>query len=126
VRRARGMTLLEVLVAVVVCGAGIAVVAGGVSAAVRGEAYAGDRVRAADQLDLLLARLESGELALEAAEGELPDAGPPALRWEVEVASGDLEGLTVATATVLWERHGVERRLAVARSFFVDPLTGTR
>lgn len=125
-RRRAGMTLLEVLVAVVVCGAGVAVIAGGVSAGVRGEAYAGDRTRAADQLDLLLAQLESGELPLESAAGDLPDAGDPPLRWEVDVEQGDLEGLQVARVTVLWDRYGSERRLSVARSFFVDPLTGTR
>ncbi len=122
----RGVTLVEVLIAVVLCGAGLAVVATGISGAIRAEAYSDDLVRAADHLDLLLARLESGELELSDDVGDLAEDGAPDLIWTVEVGAGDLEGLQVARVTVGWRRHGVDRELVCERAFFIDPQAGTR
>ncbi len=124
--RRAGMTLVEVLVAVVLCGAGLAVVASGASGAIRAEAYAGDLARAADHLELLLARLESGELELQSAEGDFAEDGAADLAWAVDVTPGDLEGLQVATVAVAWTRYGTPRELVCQRTFFVDPLSGTR
>jgi Tfp pilus assembly protein PilV len=123
----KSMTLIEVLVAVVVCGAGLAVVAGGVAAAVRAEAHAGQMTRAADHADLVLQRILSGEQALEAASGDFSDEGAADLRWEVEVdtpTETQTEGLQSVTVGVGWTAPGGERSLSVTRWIFVDPLAG--
>jgi prepilin-type N-terminal cleavage/methylation domain-containing protein len=123
----RGLTLIEVLVAVVLCGAGLSVVAGGVAAAVRAEAYAADLTRAADHVDLVLARLESQELSLETASGDFSEDGEDDLTWEVEVDTPQdvqTEGLNEVTVTVRWSRYEQERDLSVVRWVFLDPLQG--
>lgn len=123
-RRRRGLTLVEVLVAVVLCGAGLAVVAAGISSAIRGEAYAGNLSRAADHIELIMGRLESGVLLLENAEGDFSEDGAPDLTWDVRMDNTEVEGLQVATVTVYWESQGVQRDFSVPREFFVDPLIG--
>lgn len=121
------MTLIEVLVAVVVCGAGLSVVAGGVAAAVRAEAYAGQLTRATDHADLVLQRILSGEQALEAGSGDFSDQGSEDLRWEVAIdtpTETQTEGLQAITVAVGWTAPGGERSLSVTRWIFVDPLAG--
>jgi Tfp pilus assembly protein PilV len=122
--RRRGLTLVEVLVAVVVCGAGIAVVATGISACVRAEGYAGNLVRAADHAQLVLARVESGILPIQSAAGDFTDEGYTDLFWELEVDNTEVEGLQVLTVTIVWVSQGVEREFTVERQLFVDPLLG--
>lgn len=126
-RRVRGLTLIEVLVAVVLCGAGLAVVAGGVAASVRAEAYAADLTRAADFADVILARIESQELALEAASGDFTDDGDADVAWQVELDSPQdvqTEGLQILAVRIVWERYGVERDFLVERWIFSDPQAG--
>lgn len=120
----RGMTLVEVLVAVVVCGAGLAIAAAGVSAAVRAEGHAADLSRAAHHLELLLGRLEAGVLPLSDAEGTFADDGEPDLAWSVVCRPGEREALTDVQAAVRWTRLGTERELAVQRLLFIDPELG--
>lgn len=124
VRRTRGLTLVEVLVAVVLCGAGLAIASLGLAAAVRADGHAGDLSRAAHHVELLLARLESDELPLEASAGDFAADGAPDLRWEVAVASTQTEGLQEVTATVRWDTPAGERDLEVVRWIFVDPEVG--
>ena len=123
-RRRSALTLVEVLVAVVVCGAGIAVVATAVSACVRAEAYAGNLVRAADHAQLVLTRVESGILPIEAAAGDFTDEGHTDLFWELDVENTVVEGLQVLTVTIVWVSQGVERDYTVERQIFIDPLIG--
>lgn len=123
--RRLGVSLVEVLVAVVVCGAGISVIATGVSASVRGEAYAGDMTRAVDHVELLLARLESGEIPLEElpAKGDFSEDGAEDLSWSVELDTTDVENLGMATIKVTWTTHGIERDITLERWLFTDPLS---
>ena len=118
--------LQEILESVARVMPGIAIAATGVSAGIRAETYAEDRWLAADHADLLLARLESGELLLEDTAGTFAEDGTPQLSWQVEVTTTDVEGLQAATVTVRWTTHGVEREFAVERWFFVDPQAGER
>jgi type II secretory pathway pseudopilin PulG len=124
VTRARRLTLVEVLIAVVVCGAGISVVTLGVSTSVRAENRAGRLDRAAAYLDLLSTRLESEELNLEEAEGDFTDDGAEDLSWSIALAGTDREGLQQATLTVSWTEPSGEHELSLERLFFVDPLAG--
>jgi len=118
------MTLVEVLAAVVVCGAGIAVVAAALSSTVRGESYAGEVTRAADHADLVIARLGSLILPLEDARGDFEEDGSPDLRWAVEMGTTEVEALQSVTVTISWTSRGVERELTIERWIFVDPLLG--
>ncbi len=123
-RRRRGMTLIEVLVAVVVCGAGLAIAAAGVSAAVRAEGHAQDLSRAAAHLELLLGRLEAGVLPLSDAQGTFEEDGAPELSWQVVCRPGEREALTDVQATVRWTRLDAEREQSVQRLLFIDPEFG--
>lgn len=123
----RGLTLVEVLIAVVLCGAGLAVVAGGVAAAVRAESHAGQLTRAADHADLILQRMVSGELALESSVGDFSEEGAADLRYLVEVDTPpetQTEGVQVIRVTVAWDAVQGERTLTVSRWIFLDPLQG--
>jgi hypothetical protein len=124
VKRRAGLTLIEVLVAVVVCGAGIAVVASAVAGTVRAEAYAANLVRAADHVELILARVESGILPIEPDSGDFAEDGEGDLSWELEVETTQVEGLKLLRVTVAWQSHGVDRDLTVERQLFMDPLVG--
>lgn len=120
------MTLVEVLVAVVVCGAGLALVSAGLSGAIRAEAYAADLDRAASHVQLLAARIDSGELELSDARGTFEAEGADDVSWEITTANADTDvsGLTSYTITIRWTRQGVQRDLSVERWVFVDPLVG--
>lgn len=123
-RSTTAMTLVEVLVAVVVCGAGLAIAAAGVSSAVRAEGHADDLSRAAAHLELLLARVEAGVLPLSDATGTFEEDGAPELSWSIVCRPGEREALTDVQATVRWTRLGAERELSVQRLLFVDPEYG--
>jgi Tfp pilus assembly protein PilV len=115
------MTLVEVLVAVVICGAALTIAAGGIAAALRADDAADDLARASSCMRLLLARLESGAVALEAGTGDFADDGEPGFTWEVTVEPGEVEGLTDCHLAVRWTRFNQERELDVSRLLFVDP-----
>lgn len=122
--RRPGMTLVEVLVAVVICGAGLAIAAAGVSSAVRAEGHAQDLSRAAAHLELLLGRLEAGVVPLSDATGTFEEDGAPELSWAITCRPGEREALTDIQASVRWTRLGVERELTVQRLLFIDPEYG--
>lgn len=122
--RARGhrrLTLIEVLVATVLCGAGLVVACLALSGVVTSEDGAAERVRAARALERLLARLEAEELLLTAARGDFTAEGEPWLRWEITVAPGQVEGLLELVLTTRWDTPRGEQALEVERAFFVDP-----
>jgi hypothetical protein len=120
------MTLVEVLVAVVVCGAGLVIAASAVAAALNAEGHADDLSRAATHLELLLGKVESGVVALEADEGDFTEEGAPELKWSITVEPGEREGLTDVQLSVKWTRLNQERDLTVTRLVFTDPNAGTQ
>ena len=123
--RARaGVTWVEVVVAVTLCGAGLAVVSTGLAAAVRAEGYAADHSRAARLLDLVLARIDAQVLDLADQDGDFTEEGAPEVRWEIETGTTTIENLQELTVTVRWDEPGGEREVSVVRQVFVDPLAG--
>ena len=121
---ARGFTLVEVLVALVLCSAGIVVVSGAISQCVLSDGKAGELELAADLMEGLLAQLSSGEVELSSGSGTFDDVGYPEVRWSVEVDPGEIEGLVEARCAVLWTSTTGERSLELQRSYFLDPIAG--
>lgn len=117
-----GLTLIEVLVATVLCGAGLVVACLALGGVVRSEDGAAQRVLAARALDRLMARVEAEELPLTPDKGDFGAEGEPWLRWEITVGAGEVEGLQELTFTVRWTTPRGELSLDVQRAFFVDPL----
>ncbi|MEZ6187026.1 MAG: prepilin-type N-terminal cleavage/methylation domain-containing protein [Planctomycetota bacterium] len=122
--RARGLTLIEVLVALVVCTAGLVVVSGAISQCLLVDGRAGEMEQAADLMEVLLAQLGSGELELSSQSGDFADQGYAEVRWALQVDPGQLEGLVETTCTVSWTTPAGDRSFEVQRSFFLDPLAG--
>lgn len=117
----RSFTLVEVLVATVLCGAGLAVACMALAGLVRDEDGAGERVRAARAAERVMARLEGAELDLVAARGNCAAEGEPWLAWEVTVGAGEVQGLNEVQVTIGWDTPAGPRSFTLGRSFFVDP-----
>ena len=120
----RGLTLIEVLVALVLCTAGIVVVSGAISQCLLTEGRAAERELAADLLEGLLSQLSSGEQTLASASGTFEDVGFPEISWSVEVDPGEIEGLVEARCAVLWTSSTGPASLELQRSYFQDPIAG--
>lgn len=118
----RALTLIEVLVATVLCGAGLAIACMALAGLVRTEGGADERVRAARCLERVLARIEGEELPLEDQSGDCAAEGEPWLRWEVFVTPGAVEGLREVVVVAVWQTPTGEQSHSLTRSIFVDPL----
>jgi hypothetical protein len=120
-RRSRGVTLVEVLLAAVVCGAGLAVIAGAIATSIRTEVRADGMVRAARLLDLQLGRIEGGILPLQAASGTFEEEGEADVQWDIAVEPATVANLQQVTLTAEWLEGGDSRDLQLVRLIFVDP-----
>ncbi len=118
---ARGLTLVEVLVTAVVVGAGLALVAGALSASIRAEAHADNLVRISRLLDLQLGRLEGGVLAQQNATGDFTTDGAPDVTWSITVETTQTPNLNQVTIEADWDETGVKQDMEVVRLFYVDP-----
>ena len=117
----RGLALVEVLLAVVICAVGLVVAAQGVALALRLELSAANRECAAQLANRLLGELESGARALADARGDFAAEGKPGIDWRIEVRTTDIEGLREARITVTWEERRDVRAFELTRLFFSDP-----
>ncbi len=120
-----GVTLVEVLLASVVCGAGLAVILSAMSTSIRLEVNADLKVKAARFVELQLGRIESGALPLESAAGDFTEEGAPEFTWTVEVTEADQSNLSQVTVSVLWTEQGEPRDLDAVRLIFTDPDSAT-
>ncbi len=139
-RRDQGLTLIEVLIAVVVLTAGIVVVASGLTTALRAESWAEDEARAATVAGAILARMEAGELPIEETSGDVASDFPDDVPWqrydldadtqertpvtgdllyEITMATTDLEDFEEVTVTIAWTDGPTQRTLSVVRLFNV-------
>lgn len=87
-RRRSGLTLIEVVVAVTLLAAGVAVVAESLTAAIRTSGHCEDRLAATAIAESLLARLEAGEIEISDAAGDVALDYPDALPWWSEESDG--------------------------------------
>ena len=109
----RGFTLIEVLVALVVAVAAMAVISQGFSAGARGSVVSQNATRAALLAGQVITDYETGELAPSQADSRtFPEA--PEFAAETTVEASD-PGLLLVTVTVTWEEQGQERAYALTR-----------
>jgi len=107
-RRRRGLTLLEVIVAMTVLAVGIVGVVGAAAACLRGSEAAAAYSRAALLAEQVAAEYARQEMLEPGAEHGAFDELASGYAWEAQVASADDEGLYPLRVTVSWE-HGLRR-----------------
>lgn len=120
-RRDRGITLVEVLLAAVVVGAGLAVILSAMSTSIRAEMNADNKVKAARLLEVTLGRLEGGVLGAQSASGDFTEDGEPDFRWSTDAADTDTANLQQVTVTITWVEHGDEHTIDAVRLVYTDP-----
>jgi type II secretory pathway pseudopilin PulG len=119
--RSRGLTLVEVLLAAVVTGAGLAVVCEAITMSIRADIRADNMIRVARLLDLQVNRLEGGVLPIQAATGDFSDDGEADVTWNLAVDTTDTANLQQVTITATWIEHGEPHDLDVVRLMYTDP-----
>lgn len=121
VRGSRGLTLVEVLMATVVVGAGLALVASGLATSIRAEAHADNLVRVSRLIDLQIGRLEGGVLAVQNATGDFSLDGHPDVTWTITVGNTLTANLQQVTVEADWDEAGTAQSMQIARLFYQDP-----
>lgn len=113
--RRRGFTLIEVLVALVVMGAAVAVLAQGFVLGTRASERAQRKTVGAELASAKMAELEAGILAVHLSQaGEFADA--PGWSWEiVSTAATDAPGLYHVSVTARWSERGYEEPYTLVR-----------
>jgi len=121
--RRRGITLVEVLLAAVVCGAGLSVILSGIAATAKADIHAEALVRATRLLELELGRLEGGVVPLAAATGDFSLDGAPDVSWTIDVQPTDTTNLNAVTLTATWKenQNDDDRTFSIVRLIFQDP-----
>lgn len=113
--RSPGFTLLEVLLALVIMVAAIAVVAQGFTAGTRAATDAKSETVAGMLADLKMADLETGEASLtQGSSGTFADHDGYKYKIDVE-ADAAVSGLTKVTVTVSWGEGDEERSVSLHR-----------
>ena len=120
-RRDRGITLVEVLVASVVVGAGLATVLSAISTSVRADVFAENRVKAAHLIELQLGRIEGNVLPVSPGSGDFLADGESNFTYTIAVDDADQPNLQQITVAVQWTEQGNPRELSVIRLIFNDP-----
>jgi len=112
-RRSAGFTLIEVLVALVVTVAAIAIVAQGFTTGARASTLSQNETRAALLAQRMIADFECGELSLSQSQSLTYDGEED---FTCESVSEAFEtGVTLLTVRVKWEDRGAERQYEVVR-----------
>ncbi len=113
--REGGFTLIEVLVALVVAVAAMALLSQGFSTGARASAVSQNATRAAVLAQRVMCDYETGELSSTGStSGSFDDE--PGFSYEVRSESYDT-GLLLLTITVAWDERGQERTFELVRLF---------
>ena len=119
-RRSRsGLTLIEVLVAMVVAVAAMGILAQGFTTGARASMASQNATRAALLAQQVVTELETGELVLtQSNSGDFPDDPEFSFDTTTDVyndALGTVTGLNTVTVTVRWKERGQEREFVLMR-----------
>lgn len=113
--RAGGFTLIEVLVALVVTVAGLAIVAQGFTTASRASTISQNTTRAAILAQRVMTGLETGEISLGSGDSKTFDDEPDFAYETLSVPDPDGTELEVVTVTIKWKEREQDRTYAVVR-----------
>lgn len=125
IRRQKGVTLLEVLLAAVIVGTGIAAALSAISTSIRADRHADALDRAARLIDLELGRIEGGFLPVASAAGDFTQDGEPEVSYTVGVADTLVANLEQVTITVNWTEGNTPMSQSVVRLLYQDPQATT-
>jgi prepilin-type N-terminal cleavage/methylation domain-containing protein len=112
--RRRGMTLLEVLVAMVVLGVAVVGIAQGFTVGLRAAAIARATSTAMELARAKLAEVDAGLIPVtQDADGDFSDYGEPDFRFSLDSRTTDYTGLYELALTVEWPDRGETRSYTV-------------
>jgi prepilin-type N-terminal cleavage/methylation domain-containing protein len=112
----RGLTLMEVLVAMIVLGVAIVGIAQGFTVGLRAASTARGTTTATQLAVAKLAELDAGLVPVtQDDEGDFEDFGEPDFRWRIESRTTSWLGLYEVVVTVTWPDRGTTRDLTVVQ-----------
>ncbi|HVE39291.1 MAG TPA: prepilin-type N-terminal cleavage/methylation domain-containing protein [Planctomycetota bacterium] len=119
-----GFTLIEVLVALVVAVAAMALLSQGFTTGARASTTAQFATRAAMLAQRVLTDFETGQLALTSNQsGGFEDE--PDFTYETTAATGSITGLTQLTIRIKWQERNQDRSYELVRLMKDRPTTST-
>ena len=120
----RGFTLIEVLVALVVAVAAMALLSQGFTTGARASTTAQFATRAAMLAQRVITDLETGQLSLLSTQsGAFEDE--PDFSYETTTATGSISGLTQVTVRIKWQERNQDRLYELVRLMRDRPTTST-
>ena len=123
-RRRRGFTLIEVLVALVVAVAALTLLAQGFSIGARASVNSQFVTRAALLSQRVITDFETGQLTLTGNQnGKFDDE--PDFTYQTTSEAGSITGLTQLTVTIQWQERNTDRSFVVVRLMKDRPSTTT-
>ena len=122
-RRAKGFTLVEVLVALVVAVAAMTLLSQGFMTGARASTSSQFATRAALVAQRALTDFETGQLSMSSSQnGTFPDE--PEFSFESKSDTGEVTGLTKLTITVKWKERNQDRKYVLTRLLKDRPVEG--
>jgi len=113
-KRSRGFTLIEVLVALVVAVAALSLLSQGFMTGARASTTSQFATRAALLAQRVLTDYETGALTAGTTQSGTFDDDPD-FSYETKSATGDVTGLTKLTIVVKWKEHNDDRTYELVR-----------
>jgi prepilin-type N-terminal cleavage/methylation domain-containing protein len=113
-KRSRGFTLIEVLVALVVAVAALSLLSQGFMTGARASTTSQFATRAALLAQRVLTDYETGALTAGTTQSGTFDDDPD-FSYETQSATGDVTGLTKLTIVVKWKEHNDDRTYELVR-----------
>ena len=113
-RKSRGFTLIEVLVALVVAVAALSLLSQGFMTGARASTTSQYATRAALHAQRVLTEFETGALSPGSTQSGTFDDDPD-FSYETQFSTGDVTGLTKITIVVKWKERNDDRKYELVR-----------
>ena len=113
-KRSRGFTLIEVLVALVVAVAALSLISQGFMTGARASTTSQFATRAALYAQRVLTDYESGALTVGTTQTGTFDDDPD-FSYETQFSTGEVTGLTKVTVVVKWQERNNDRKYELVR-----------